>query len=98
MNHVTLEDHICTFANILTEIVEESVSDQNVIGCEMSGGLDSSSVSCLADRLRSKDSRMVGYTYIFDHINDGETNKEKVEIIYRNTGIIPKYLNLSQRK
>lgn len=94
-DNANLEDHIVTFSNILTEIVREAVSDQKVIGCEISGGLDSSSVSCLADRLRSKDSRMVGYTYIFDNINDGDPNKEKVEILYQNKCIIPKYLNLS---
>lgn len=94
-DHTTLEDYISTFANLLTEIVQESVSDQKVIGCEVSGRLDSSSVSCLADHLISKDSRMVGYTYIFDHINDGEPNKGKVEIIYQNTRITPEYLYLS---
>lgn len=94
-DHSTLEEHIITFSNILTEIVQEAVSDQKVIGCEVSGGLDSSSVSCLADKLKSDGSGIYGYTYIFDKMSDGESNKEKVEIIYRNTHITPKYLNLS---
>ncbi|HWO76387.1 MAG TPA: asparagine synthase-related protein, partial [Bacillus sp. (in: firmicutes)] len=94
-NNSTLEDHINTFSNILTNIVRESVLDQQVIGCEISGGLDSSSVSCLAEKLRGKDSRVYGYTYIFDKRSDGKPNKEKVEIIYQNTSITPKYLNLS---
>lgn len=91
----SLEDHIITFSNILTEIVGKTVSGHKIIGCEISGGLDSSSVSCLVDQLRSKDSKMHGYTYIFDQISDGQLNREKVEIIYKNTHAIPKYFYLS---
>lgn len=94
-DNATLEDHIITFSNILSEIVRESVIDQEVIGCEISGGLDSSSIACLAESLRSKDSRIYGYTYIFDNESDGKSNKEKVEIIYQNTHISPRYINLS---
>lgn len=95
MENVVLEDHIAAFSSILSEIVKDSVIDQKTIACEISGGLDSSSVSCLADRLKNKDSRMYGYTYIFDKIGDGESNKEKVGIIYQNTSITPDYLYLS---
>lgn len=44
-NNATLDDPIGFFANILQNIVHESVSNQKVIGCEVSGGLDSSSIS-----------------------------------------------------
>lgn len=91
----TLENYIESFSNILKEVVRDSIEDQKNIAFEISGGLDSSSVSCLADQLKDGDSKMYGYTYLFDAFQDGESNKEKVDIIYQNTNITPTYLNLS---
>lgn len=38
---------------------------------------------------------MYGFSYLFDQSKDGKPNKEKVEIIYKNTDMTPEYLNLS---
>ncbi|SHF34576.1 Asparagine synthase [Seinonella peptonophila] len=93
--NMNIEEYIFIFSKILKEIVEDSVNNQSVIGCEVSGGLDSSSVSCLVNQLKSKDAQLYGYTYLFNLLKDGKSNREKVDIIYENTDMAPKYLNLS---
>jgi asparagine synthetase B (glutamine-hydrolysing) len=94
-DQATQEELIDQFYGILQEIVQKYVSDQKNIGCEISGGLDSSSIACLAARLKDKDSRMYGYTYLFDQSTDGDVNKDKVDIIYQDTTMTPQYFNLS---
>jgi asparagine synthetase B (glutamine-hydrolysing) len=89
------EEYIEIFSEVMKEILQDYVRDQKTFACELSGGLDSSSICCLADQLRNEKSRFYGYTYIFDRLSDGSFNRETVDIIYQNTNLIPNYLNLS---
>ncbi|WP_044642202.1 asparagine synthase-related protein [Risungbinella massiliensis] len=92
-NNASLEEHIETFASMLKDAVKKSVADQRIISCEVSGGLDSTSVAFLAEE--NIGVKVYGHTYIFDKIEDGKPNKETVDIIYQQTDIVPNYLNLS---
>lgn len=96
INSGNIESDIERFSQLMKEILHDYVQNQKTVACEVSGGLDSSSVCCLADQLRNDNTSMHGYSYIFDRIPDGLSNKEKVDTIYQNTSLVPNYLDLSK--
>ncbi|MBD1373413.1 asparagine synthase [Hazenella sp. IB182357] len=94
--NTNIEENIHVFSEILSTIVGDIVARHRDIGCEISGGLDSSSISCLLNKNRLKSSKIFGYSYIFDQTSGGKCNKDKVDQIYQSTGIIPTYIDLSK--
>ena len=81
------------FREIFTEAVRCRLRSAYPVGSDLSGGLDSSSVTCVArDLLLKEESNLHTFSNIFDSIP--ETNeREYIEIVLSKGGVIPHFVH-----
>ncbi len=75
------EDYSTLFHDSFTEAIKRRISGKQLVGSHLSGGLDSSSVSCVAQALLSQQRRSTIHTFTIDTEQPEADEKEYVQAV-----------------
>lgn len=87
------EEYAAAFREIFTEAVRCRLRSAFPVGSHLSGGLDSSSITCVArNLLRSQGAKLHSFSNVFDTVTECD-EREFIEPIVAQGGLIPHYLH-----
>lgn len=87
------EEYAAAFREIFTEAVRCRLRSAFPVGSHLSGGLDSSSITCVArNLLRSQGKKLHSFSNVFDTVTECD-EREFIEPIVAQGGLIPHYLH-----
>lgn len=87
------EEYAAAFREIFTEAVRCRLRSAFPVGSHLSGGLDSSSITCVArDLLRSQGTKLHSFSNVFDTVTECD-EREFIEPIVAQGGLTPHYLH-----
>jgi asparagine synthase (glutamine-hydrolysing) len=81
------------FRKIFTEAVRCRLRSAFPVSCHLSGGLDSSSISCVArNLLQEKGSQLHTFSNIFDNVPECD-ERSYIDTVFKQSGFIPHYVS-----
>lgn len=80
------------FYRLFEKSIQNSMAEHSVIGCEISGGLDSSAIAYQIDKLSTDEQKLIGLSFIFED----ESNLDKINEVYNTTAFEPVYIDMTK--